>query len=166
MPPSDIALATIVYQGAKWVNQLTKALDWHDKYFVRKRMNRLKNVRSEAGNGELTRYLDQALDIEVFRLASGISASRSLVEYLLKLDSTGRWSHAQLRSLSKFVVRDPADDNLKVAVSHLDGVIAWVGGVMAISLWAIAMECCMIASTEPSPWANRASIRWCKSTTS
>lgn len=79
---------------------------------------------SDAGNGELTRYLDQALDIEVFRLASGISASRSLMEYLLKLDSTGRWSHTQLRSLSKFVVRDSADDNLKVAVSYLDGVIA------------------------------------------
>ncbi|MBA5708478.1 hypothetical protein DT037_15605 [Pseudomonas fulva] len=37
-----IALATIVYQGAKRVNQLIKALDWHDKYFVLKRMNRLR----------------------------------------------------------------------------------------------------------------------------
>ncbi|MFK3721040.1 hypothetical protein ACI2J9_15895 [Pseudomonas fulva] len=136
-----IAIAPLFYQGAKWLNRLTKVWDWHDKHFVRKRMARLKNARSEACNDELTRYLDEALDIEVFRLASGISASRSLMEYMLKLASTGRWSHAQLRSLSKFVVRDPADDNYKVAVGHFEGVIAWVGALMAVSLWIIAMLC-------------------------
>lgn len=134
-----IAVASILYQGAKWVNRLTKVWDWHDKYFVRKRMARLKNARSEACNEELTRYLDEALDIEAFRLASGISASRSLMEYLLKLASTGRWSHAQLRSLSKFVARDPANDSFKVAITQTDRVIARAGVAMAVSLCVIAI---------------------------
>ncbi|MBI6924249.1 MULTISPECIES: hypothetical protein [Pseudomonas] len=63
------------------------------------------------------------------------------MEYVLRLDSTGRWSHAQLRRLSKLVVRNPADNNYKVAVGHFEGVIVWVGAIMAVSLWIMAMFC-------------------------
>lgn len=153
-----IAVAPILYQGAKWVNRLTKVWDWHDKHFVRKRMARLKTARSAACDDELTRYLDEALDIEMYRLASGISASRSLMQYMLRLDSTGRWSHAQLRSLSKFVVWDPADDNYKVAVGHFEGVIAWVGAIVAVSLWITAMLCFLSPLLIGEFWAGLISI--------
>nr|GFC13963.1 hypothetical protein [Tanacetum cinerariifolium] len=55
----------------KMLTQIVKAMNWHDKHFVRKRFSRLKDIRAEATSPRLVRYLDDAIELEMFRIASG-----------------------------------------------------------------------------------------------
>lgn len=132
-----VAVAAIVAVLFKMVAQLFRTMEWHDKYFVRKRLARLKDIRSSASNSQLTHYLDGAIELEIFRIASGVSTSRSKMEYLLQLEQGGRWSREQLHSLSKFLVLEPGSATPVLAVTFLDRLGAWVGGISAFSTLAL-----------------------------
>lgn len=132
-----VAVAAIVTILFKTVAQLFRAMEVHDKYFVRKRLTRLKDIRSSANNSQLIQYLDGAIELEIFRIASGVNTSRSKMEYLLQLEQVGRWSREQLRSLSKFLALEPGGATPSLAVTALARLGAWVGGISAFSTLAL-----------------------------
>ena len=127
-----VAAAATLAVLLKIASHIIKAMDWHDKHFVRKRLSRLRDIRSGATNTRLIRYLDDATELELFRIASGVSTSRSKMEYLLELDETGRWNRMQLRSLSKFLAMQPGSETPVLSVTSLDKLSAWTGGISTL----------------------------------
>lgn len=127
-----VAAAATLAVLMKILSHIIKAMDWHDKHFVRKRLSRLRDIRSGATNTRLIRYLDDATELELFRIASGVSTSRSKMEYLLELDETGRWNRMQLRSLSKFLAMQPGSETPVLSVTSLDKLSAWTGGISTL----------------------------------
>jgi len=127
-----VAAAATLAVLLKIASHIMKAMDWHDKHFVRKRLSRLRDIRSGATNTRLIRYLDDATELELFRIASGVSTSRSKMEYLLKLDETGRWNRMQLQSLSKFVALQPDSKTPVLSVTSLDKLSAWTSGISTL----------------------------------
>lgn len=124
----SVAGAAILAMLLRAAAHLYRTMDLHDKHFVRKRLTRLRDIRSNATNPEFTRYLDGAIELEMFRIASGVSTSRLKMEYLLQLDRSGRWSRFQLRSLSKFLAIEPGRETPYLSVSVLDRISAWASG--------------------------------------
>lgn len=127
-----VAAAATLAVLLKIASHIIKAMDWHDKHFVRKRLSRLRDIRSGATNTRLIRYLDDATELELFRIASGVSTSRSKMEYLLELDETGRWNRMQLQSLSKFVALQPDSKTPVLSVTSLDKLSAWTSGISTL----------------------------------
>ena len=127
-----VAAAATLAVLLKIASHIMKAMDWHDKHFVRKRLSRLRDIRSGATNTRLIRYLDDATELELFRIASGVSTSRSKMEYLLDLDETGRWNRMQLQSLSKFVALQPDSKTPVLSVTSLDKLSAWTSGISTL----------------------------------
>lgn len=127
-----VAAAATLAVLMKILSHIIKAMDWHDKHFVRKRLSRLRDIRSGATNTRLIRYLDDATELELFRIASGVSTSRSKMEYLLELDETGRWNRMQLQSLSKFVALQPDSKTPVLSVTSLDKLSAWTSGISTL----------------------------------
>ncbi|HBO8401376.1 TPA: hypothetical protein NJF89_000557 [Pseudomonas aeruginosa] len=128
-----VAVAAIVTILFKILAQLFRALEWHNKYLVRKRLIRLKDIRSSTSSSQLIHYLDGAIELEIFRIASGVSTSRSKMEYLLQLGQTGFWSREQLHSLSKFLILELGSATPSLTVTLLDRLGAWAGGISAFS---------------------------------
>lgn len=148
------AIAAVVAVLFKIVAQIFKAMEWHEKYLVRKRLTRLKDIRSNASNSQLIRYLDGAIELEIFCIASGVNTSRSKMEYLLQLDQAGRWSRVQLYSLSKFLALEPGSDTPSLTVTCLDRLGAWAGGISASSTLALgaAYLIQLLLTGEPILW--------------
>jgi hypothetical protein len=134
-----VAVAATITVLLKIASQLIRAVDWHDKYFVRKRLTRLKDIRVDATSSRLVRYLDDAIELEMFRIVSGVSASRLKMEYLLQLDEGGRCSRGQLKSLSKFLALQPGSETPVLSVSFLDRVSAWASGISALLTLALGV---------------------------
>nr|WP_314570744.1 hypothetical protein [uncultured Pseudomonas sp.] len=143
-----VAAAATLAVLLKIASHIIKAMDWHDKHFVRKRLSRLRDIRSGATNTRLIRYLDDATEPELFRIASGVSTSRSKMEYLLELDETGRWNRMQLRSLSKFLAMQPGSETPVLSVTSLDKLSAWTGGISTLLTLLLGVGCMtLMAST-------------------
>lgn len=104
------AVAAIFALLFKVAAPLVRALEWHDRYFVRKRLSHLESVRSSVTSSpQLSRFLDDAITLEGFRIASGVSTSRAKMEFLIDLSQDGLWSEAQLRSAAKFLYVEPGN---------------------------------------------------------
>jgi hypothetical protein len=149
-----IAVTAIVAVLFKMVAQLFRAMELHDKYFVRKRLARLKGIRSSADNSQLTHYLDRAIELEIFRIASGVSTSRLKMEYLLQLEQAGCWSREQLRSLSKFLALELGCATPSLSVTVLDRLGAWVAGISAFGTLALGATYLvkLMLTGEPLMW--------------
>jgi hypothetical protein len=59
-------------------------MDLHDKHLVRKRLARLRDIRTNATPSDFTSYFHGAVELEMFRIGSSVSASRLKTDYLLK----------------------------------------------------------------------------------
>lgn len=134
-----VAVAAMLTVFLKIVAHITKAMDWHDQRFVRKRLSCLKDVRSGATSARLVKYLDDAIELEMFRIASGVSTSRSKMQYLLQLDETGRWSRMQLQSLAKFLALQPGSETPVLSVTFLDRLSAWISGISTLLTLALGV---------------------------
>ncbi|MBD8682340.1 hypothetical protein [Pseudomonas sp. CFBP 13719] len=134
-----VAVAAMLTVFLKIVAHITKAMDWHDQRFVRKRLSCLKDVRSGAASARLVKYLDDAIELEMFRIASGVSTSRSKMQYLLQLDETGRWSRMQLQSLEKFLALQPGSETPVLSVTFLDRLSAWISGLSTLLTLALGV---------------------------
>jgi len=134
-----VAVAATIAVLLKILTHLTKAMDWHDEHFVRKRLSRLKEIRSDAATPQLVRYLDGAIELEMFRIASGVSTSRAKMEYLLQLDQAGQWNRAQLRSVSKFLALQAGNEAPILLITLLDGVSAYVSATSAFLTLAVGV---------------------------
>lgn len=82
-----------------------KIFTLYDEHWSRRYYKNLKELReAEPSDGPLSKYLDDALYLEAFRIASGISTNRITVDYLKGLAKVGRWNRHQIKQISKFVV--------------------------------------------------------------
>lgn len=81
-----IGVLGIVVALFKAAKVLTNAMDLHESYFVRKRQKRLKDSRASITiEGPFTRYLDEAIQLEAFRIEFGIRVGRLKALTLLKI---------------------------------------------------------------------------------
>lgn len=150
-----VAVAAIFAVLFKMFGHVIRALEWHDKYFVRKRLARIRAIRPSASqNQPLADYLNEAVDLEVFRIASGINTSKAKMEYLLQLSKTGRWSREQLRSLSKFLYLEPGATVPELVITGVDRFGAFAGCVAAFgTLFAAALQLVQLILTgNPLMW--------------
>lgn len=129
-----VALFSLV---PKLAAPLISALEAHDKHFVRKPLERLKALRSSASkHSGLAEYLETSIELEAFRIASGITTSRARMEFLLALNKDGTWSKPQLRSVAQHVGFPEGSDEPAIIISTSEKVFAiWsavFGGVIAL----------------------------------
>lgn len=144
-----IALSSVLFKVAIG---LTKALEFHDKHFVRKPIARLRALRQAANKQpELADFLDSAIQAEAFRLATRIDTSRAKREYLLALAQKGVWSNPQLRSVSKFLMVVPGQVLPALVVSRLDIAGAYIGlfATLSIVLVGGAHSLALVFSGDP-----------------
>lgn len=81
-----------------------KIFTLYDEHWSRRYHKNLKELRAaEASGGPLSNYLDDALYVEAFRIASGVSTNSLTVDYLKGLAKVGRWNRHQIKQISKFV---------------------------------------------------------------
>lgn len=127
-----IVLSSVLFKVAIG---LTKALEFHDKHFVRKPIARLRALRqASTKQPELTDFLDSAIQAEAFRLATRIDTSRAKREYLLALANKGVWSNQQLRSVSKFLMVIPGQTVPALVVTRLDIAGAYISFFATLSI--------------------------------
>lgn len=124
--PVVTVTVTLLSLLPKLLAPLITALDAHDKHFVRKPLERLKALRSSvAKNSDLSHYLETAIELEAFRIASGVNTSRSKMEFLLALNKDGTWTKQQLRSVCRHL--EVQDDAIKpkLIIRGVDKVVAY-----------------------------------------
>lgn len=121
-----VGLVTVLFK------LLSRGLDFHDRHIVRKDFERLRVLREYASDGApFANYLDGAIQVESFRIASGISTSPVKMDYLLKLAKMGRWDRGQLRALSAYIRLLPNSVEPEVHIGKLhsfDGFFSLFGG--------------------------------------
>jgi len=126
--PATAAFVAVITVLFKIMKPLFNAVQFHDKHWVRKHLVHLKAVRSSASrNAELKQYLDDAIQLETFRIASGVTTSRAKMEFLLKLSRDGVWTQQQLRAVSKFLTATPGQLEPSISFTWADRVGAGLG---------------------------------------
>nr|WP_313404115.1 hypothetical protein [Pseudomonas sp.] len=130
--PVVTALVTLASLTPKLLAPLLSAFEAHDKHFARKPLERLKSLRSSASkHSGLAEYLETSIELEAFRIASGITASRAKMEFLLALNKDGTWSKPQLRSVSQHVGFPEGSDEPAIIISTSEKVFAVWSAVFA-----------------------------------
>lgn len=131
----------VVAVALRVLTMFGKALDFHDKHFVEKRHKRLLELRSSVtGDPLLTDYLSEAINLEAFRIASGIRASSLRARALMTLANLGYWDNTQIRRASRYLVATADNPNPRIEIDLWDKISAWYGlfaGAMFVLLGAI-----------------------------
>lgn len=105
-----------------------KALDFHDKHFVEKRHKRLLDLRSSvSGDPLLSAYLSEAINLEAFRIASGIRASSLRARALMTLSNLGYWDTTQIRRASRYFFVTADNPTPRIEIDIWDRISAWYG---------------------------------------
>lgn len=90
------------------VRSLFNILSLYDRHWSRRHHKILKELRTgEVEASDFAMYLDNAIYVEGFRIASGISANKITADYLLSLAEVGYWNRHQIKQISKFVALAP-----------------------------------------------------------
>ncbi|XXF10903.1 hypothetical protein J3Q00_11380 [Pseudomonas sp. D2-3] len=120
---------------AKAITTFGQALELHDKNFVRKRLERLENMRTNVpAEHSLARYLDESISQEKFRISSGVSVSQAKAEWLMNLAATGFWQRTHLKAASKFLITDTRSLTTGLEFSWFDRVGAALSCIMGLLL--------------------------------
>lgn len=106
-PMMTAAVVAIFAVLVKALKMLGTVLEFREKHFIEKRYKRLRELRSHMSKGNLATYLDGAVELEAFRIASGIKASPRKADAISKIASLGFWHSNEIRQLSTFLVVDP-----------------------------------------------------------
>src|SRR5690554_3182836 len=72
-PLISITMAAIFGVIAKVVLSLRRTLDFHNEYFVKKRIKRIAELKGLVKEGPLVHFLNQSLETEAFRIDTGIT---------------------------------------------------------------------------------------------
>ncbi|MFR0691632.1 hypothetical protein ACLUTX_19700 [Enterobacterales bacterium AE_CKDN230030158-1A_HGKHYDSX7] len=125
---SVLVIAALVF--AKTISTLGSAFDFHDKNFVQKRFKRLNELRAGVKKDDrpLAQYLDDAIELEAFRVASGVTASKQKMVFLVEIASLGLWNRTQLRWVAKHLEQGPQDATPVIRITRLD----WVGAAIGL----------------------------------
>ncbi|MGF6208807.1 hypothetical protein [Pseudomonas frederiksbergensis] len=129
------AIGVLVAVVVKSISMLNQIMEFHDKHFIEKRYKLLKELTSGIPvNSKLKRYLDDSVELEAFRIVSGIRGSSLQIAALVKLDSLGYWNREQIRRVAKFLVIKPEDPCPSIKITEADKFGARFGLGMAILL--------------------------------
>lgn len=105
------------------------------RIIIDKRYKLLKELTSGVSiNSKLKRYLDNSVELEVFRIVCGVRGSALQMEALVKLDSLGYWKREQIRRVAKFLVVKPEDSSPSINITRVDKFSARLSLTMAILL--------------------------------
>lgn len=125
---------------AKLLTTLGKTLEFHDRYFVGKRLNRLKALRLGIQEDKaLVKYLDDAIALESFHIASGISTSAEKMSFLIRLSGCGRWNRPQIQAIAKFLEVRPESSCPEIHITKMDKFGAALGLALGIFLILLGM---------------------------
>lgn len=120
---------------AKALLSLKRAIDFHDEYFVKKRIKRIADLKAFVKEGQpITRFLDHSLETEIFRIDSGITASPARMKALIDIHDSGLWTVAQLRGAAKHLVIDNNTLKASIKISRADQIGALISLGVAILL--------------------------------
>jgi hypothetical protein len=112
---------------------LSSAMDLHERHFVRKRHKRLQELRSSiSNNGAFTRYLDDAIQLEAFRIEFGIRVSPLKALALLNLWERGYWDRNQIGHIARFLIITPTESVPVIRITRADKVGAWAGLISGV----------------------------------
>lgn len=124
----------------KMLTTLIKAVGVHEKYFFDKRVSRLRFLREGVQtNQDLIKYLDNAIELESFRVASGLSTSAANMTILIQLSNRGRWSRSQIKTLARFLMTPQGSTTPEICITKLDKVGAGLGLVSGFFLLLLGL---------------------------
>ncbi|MBD9676264.1 hypothetical protein IB274_06100 [Pseudomonas sp. PDM18] len=148
---SAIAIGVVVFL-IRGLAMIGKVFDFHDKHFVEKRHRRLQSLReSIKGEDAFARYLDQAIKLEAFRIASGVRASTLKAEALITLVTLGYWDMAQIRRIARYLHTSPEETEPKIKFDLGDKISAWYGLISGGALFIIGLLLAITLWVKPSP---------------
>lgn len=126
------AVAAVVSMLCLVPTRAIKLLHLYDSHLGRRQYRILKELRDgESAQSPYAQYLDDALYLESFRIASGIRADRTKADFLIRLARTGHWNNWQIRQIARFLWVTPEQPRLtlRVTASETAGPISRVGSV-------------------------------------
>lgn len=133
-PLISITMAAILGVIAKVILSLRRTLDFHDEYFVKKRIKRIAELKGLVKEGPLTQFLDQSLEIEAFRIDTGITASPAKMNALINIHDYGLWTTAQLRGAARHLVVDKSTLKATIKITQADRVAAIASIIFSLIL--------------------------------
>ena len=120
-----IGMIMAIFKAAK---TFTDAAELHENHFVRKRLKNLKESRAIIpSEGPFTKYFDDAIQLEAFRIEFGIRACRLKALALLKIAELGYWNHIEIKRLARFLVISPNEPSPIIRITPADRIGAWFG---------------------------------------
>jgi|SRR5690606_6874087 len=121
-----LSVAVIVAVLGKIIFSLRRALDFHNEYFVKKRIKRITELQPLIEEARpLRRFLDQSLETEAFKVASGIIASPAKMNALIEINDTGLWTVSHLRNASRHLVVNTTTLKASIKITIADKASAW-----------------------------------------
>ncbi|MER2295896.1 MAG: hypothetical protein ABS956_00230 [Pseudomonas sp.] len=106
--------------------RVIQLLHLYDSHLARRQYKLLKELRAAEGSESLyAQYLDDALYLESFRIASGVRADRSKADFLIRLARTGHWNHWQIRQIARFLWVTPEQPRLTLRITAVETAGAW-----------------------------------------
>lgn len=112
------AVAAVVSVLCLVPTRAIKLLHLYDSHLGRRQYRILKELRDgESAQSPYAQYLDDALYLESFRIASGIRADRTKADFLIRLARTGHWNNWQIRQIARFLWVTPEQPRLTLRVT-------------------------------------------------
>lgn len=141
---SDLGIGTIltivVARIGKALSMWSNILELHDKSFVRRKLDKIKNLRKDTSDEDvLATYLDRQLNSEKFRIASGISANPVEMAWLIQLDKTGLWNQKQIKAVARYLTTDQDTKTARLTISKPDQLgarLSIIAGAIMLTLGA------------------------------
>ncbi|WPO00692.1 hypothetical protein [Pseudomonas sp. MUP55] len=147
------AISVLVGITLKSISILNQIMEFHDKHFIDKRYKILKELSSGIPvESKLKGYLEDSLELEVFRIVSGVRGSSKQIAALVKLDRLGYWNSEEIRRVSKFLVVNPEDSLPSVNITTVDKLSARLSLIMAILLLLLGGAISIVLTIKIPPY--------------
>ncbi|WP_411565117.1 hypothetical protein ACLIN3_13700 [Pseudomonas orientalis] len=147
------AISVLVGITLKSISILNQIMEFHDKHFIDKRYKLLKELSSGIPvESKLKGYLEDSLELEVFRIVSGVRGSSKQIAALVKLDRLGYWNSEEIRRVSKFLVVNPEDSLPSVNITTVDKLSARLSLIMAILLLLLGGAISIVLTIKIPPY--------------
>lgn len=103
-----------------------KLIHLYDSLLARRQYKILKELRAaESSHSPYAQYLDDAIYLESFRIASGVRADRTKADFLIRLARTAHWNNWQIRQIARFLWVTPEQPRLTLCITAHETTAAW-----------------------------------------
>lgn len=127
-----IGIAGALVRALIWV---WRAADLGSGLFARGRLKTLMEMRADAsGSNGLTAYLDGELELEKFRVASGVSTDHQRMAALIRLFRLGFWERGEICRAAKYLKVSPLWQHPRFEIDRNDEVEALSSLVLGVAL--------------------------------